>query len=288
MQYEKTDKLIGKGGYSSVYICKKKNADSNNQKYAMKISEDIHNCPKNHLLIEYKILRYLIGGIGIPKVYSYGKENNNIFLVQQLLGNNLAQEMKIRKNKFSKKIFINIALQMISRIEFLHSYGFIHCDIKPDNFVFNLDNENDKENKENNDKENFVIYLIDYGLAEPYINLKTKVHKKLKEHQGHKGTIDFCSTNSHMGLSLSRRDDLESLAYCLIYLYLGKLPWSSRNSNAKNREYVLNAKIEFGSFGKQMKNIHKNIIKILDYTNKLEFEEKPDYKYIKELIKGIE
>ena len=45
MQYEKTEKLIGKGGYSSVYICKKKNADSNNQKYAMKISEDIHNCP---------------------------------------------------------------------------------------------------------------------------------------------------------------------------------------------------------------------------------------------------
>ena len=288
MQYEKTEKLLGKGGYSSVYICKKKDADSNNQKYAMKISKDLGNSSKNLLLIEYKILRYLIGGIGIPKVYSYGKENDNIFLVQQLLGNNLVQEMKNRKKKFSKKTFINIALQMISRIEFLHSYGFIHCDIKPDNFVFNLEQENNKENMENNEKENFVIYLIDFGLAEPYINLKTKIHKKMKEHQGYKGTIDFCSTNSLMGLTLSRRDDLESLAYCLIYLYSGKLPWSSRNSNGKSRENVLNAKIEFCSFGKRFKNIHKNIIKILDYTNKLEFEEKPDYKYIKELIKGIE
>lgn len=285
MSFEKTDQLIGKGGYSSVYLCKKKDADSN-QSYAIKISEDIRNSQKNHLLIEYKILKHLVGGIGIPKVYSYGKENGNIFLVQQLLGNNLSQEMKNRKNKFSKKTFVNIALQMISRIEFLHSYGFIHCDIKPDNFVLGLEQENNTKEK---DKENFTLYLIDYGLAEPYINLKTRVHRIPKENAGHKGTLDFCSINSHMGLSLSRRDDLESLAYCLIYLYLGKLPWiSGRSINGKSKDNILNAKIEFCSFGKGLKSIDKNLVKILDYVSKLQFEEKPNYKYIKELIKNIE
>ena len=284
MQYEKTDQLIGQGGYSSVYICKKKDADTN-QTYAIKLSKDIRNSSKNHLLIEYKILRYLVGGIGIPKVYSYGKEDDNIFLVQELLGNNLNQEMKNRKNKFNKKTFISLGLQMISRIEFLHSYGFIHCDIKPDNFVLGLKQE---KNMKDIDKNNFTLYLIDYGLAEPYMNLKTKVHKKPKENQGHKGTIDFCSINSHMGLSLSRRDDLESLAYCLIYLYLGKLPWTSSRSIGKSKENILNAKIEFSSICKQLKNIDKNLVKILDYVSKLQFEEKPNYKYIKELIKGID
>jgi serine/threonine protein kinase len=290
MLYEKTEELIGKGGYSSVYICKKKGKDSN-QAYAMKISlEQQNNSSKNHLLIEYKILKRLIGGIGIPKVYYYGKENDNIFLVQELLGNNLSQEMKKRKNKFSKKTFISIALQMISRIEFLHSYGFIHCDIKPDNFVLNLEKEKENENvnENKNAKDNLVIYLIDYGLAEPYINLKTKEHKKLKEQQGPKGTFDFCSINNHMGISLSRRDDIESLAYCLIYFYLGKLPWSSRNSSIKSRENIMNAKIEFCSFGKNIKNLHKNLCKILDYATRLQFEEKPNYKYLKDLVKEME
>ena len=286
MQYEKTDQLIGKGGYSSVYVCKKKGEDSN-KNYAIKISEEIRNPAKNHLLIEYKILKHLIGGIGIPKVYSYGVDNDNIYLVQQLLGNNLTQEMKKNKNKFSKKTFINIALQMISRIEFIHTFGFIHCDIKPDNFVLDLSSKDDNKSKDK-EKDNPVVYLIDYGLAEPYINLKTKKHKQLKEKQGLKGTIEFCSINSHMGLSLSRRDDLESLAYCLIFMYLGKLPWSSRGSNGKSRENVLNSKIEFCSIGKDLNIIHKNFGKILDYVTKLQFEERPNYKYLKDLIKGIE
>ena len=288
MEFEKTDQLIGKGGYSYVYICKKKGSDTN-KNYAIKILKEQGNSNKNHLLIEYKLLKHLIGGIGIPKVYSYGIENDNIFLVQQLLGNNLAQEMKKNRNKFNKKLFIKIALQMISRVEFLHSNGFIHCDIKPDNFLLNLSPQErgNTENKEK-DKENITIYLIDYGLAEPFINLRTKKHKQLKEKQGLKGTVEFCSINSHMGLSLSRRDDLESLAYCLIFLYLGKLPWSTRGSNGKGIEDVLNSKIEFCSIGKDIKIIPKSFGKILDYVTKLEFEAKPNYKYIKDLIKDLE
>ena len=107
-------------------------------------------------------------------------------------------------------------------------------------------------------------------------------------HSGPKGTFDFCSINNHMGISLSRRDDIESLAYCLIYFYLGKLPWSSRNSSIKSRENIMNAKIEFCSFGKNIKNLHKNLCKILDYATRLQFEEKPNYKYLKDLVKEIE
>lgn len=282
MQFEKTDQLIGKGGYSSVYICKRKNVDSN-KKYAIKISQKYNYIQKNpHLLIEYKILRYLQGGIGIPKIYSFGKEDNeakNYYLVEQLLGNNLIQELKKNKNKFPKELYIAIALQMISRIEYLHSKGFIHCDLKPENFVLNLEF--------NNDVNNLIVYLIDFGLAEPYINLKTKEHKKLKEKKGCKGTMDYCSMNNHLELSLSRRDDLESLAYCLIFLWNGKLPWSNRHDNLFNNEGILNIKSEFSSYGGDIKGIPKNLKLFLDYSIKLKFEEKPNYKYLKQLIKEI-
>jgi serine/threonine protein kinase len=278
MEYEKIDdKLIGKGGYSTVYLCKKKGSDSN-KRYAMKISEELKNA-KNYLQVEYKILQYLLGGIGIPKVYSFGRENNktnNFYLVQQLLGNNLTQELKKYGNKIPKEIFIKMAIQMISRVEFLHSRGFIHCDIKPENFALNF-------NKDNND---FTVYLIDFGLVEPYINLKTKEHRKLKEKKGHKGTMNFCSMNSHMELSLSRRDDLESLAYCLIYLWAGKLPWSS-GYKVHNNEVILNLKIEFSSYGYDNGDIPSNLMKFLDYVIKLKFEELPNYKYLKDLIREL-
>ena len=277
MQFEKTEKIIGKGGYSSVYLCKRKNVDSI-KRYAMKISKNNSLNKNNHLFKEYKILRYLSGGIGIPKVYSFGKEsneNNSYYLVQQLLGNNLAQELIKFKNKFPKQLYINLGIQMISRIEFLHSKGFLHCDLKPENFVINLDNNN------------IIVYLIDFGLAEPYINLKSKEHIKDKEKKGHKGTMDYCSMNSHLELSLSRRDDIESLAYCLIFLWEGKLPWSKIYSKTHDNETIYNLKMEFSSYGYEMNNIPKNLKKFLDYSLTLKFDENPDYKYLKQLIKEL-
>ncbi len=279
MEYEKIeDKLLGKGGYSTVYICKKKGSDSD-MRYAMKISEELA-ISKNYLQNEYKILKYLLGGIGIPKVYSFGRESdetNNFYLVQQLLGNNLTQELKKYKNKIPKDIFIKMAIQMISRVEFLHSRGFVHCDIKPENFALNF-------NKDNND---FTVYLIDFGLVEPYINLKTREHRQLKEKTGHKGTLNFCSMNSHMELSLSRRDDLESLAYCLIYLWAGTLPWINSRYKGYNNEAILNLKIEFTSYEYYNKSIPKNLMKFLDYAIKLQFDELPNYKYLKNLIREL-
>ena len=93
--------------------------------------------------------------------------------------------------------------------------------------------------------------------------------------------------NSHMQLSLSRRDDLESLAYCLIYLWAGKLPWYKSDNKRYNNETIFKIKIEFSSYGYDNIYIPNNLMKFLDYAIKLKFEELPNYKYLKDLIKEL-
>ena len=76
------------------------------------------------------------------------------------------------------------------------------------------------------------------------------------------------------------------MAYCLIYLWAGKLPWSS-GYKVYNNEVILNLKIEFSSYGYDNGDIPSNLMKFLDYVIKLKFEELPNYKYLKDLIRDL-
>jgi casein kinase 1 len=106
-----------------------------------------------------------------------------------------------------------IAMQAIECLRFFHSCHFIHRDIKAENFLVGL---GDKSR---------ILYIIDYGLAKQYRDPRTKHHISLKTNKSLTGTPRFASINNHRGYEQSRRDDLESLAYVLIYLLKGQLPW---------------------------------------------------------------
>ena len=106
-----------------------------------------------------------------------------------------------------------IADQCLSAIQYLHHNNYIHQDIKPENFAMGLDHRS------------HIIHLLDFGLSKIFIDKKTSKHVEYKENMNLVGTPKYLSINGHLGIKLSRRDDLESLGYMLIYLMKGYLPW---------------------------------------------------------------
>ena len=122
----------------------------------------------------------------------------------------------------TERTVVMLALQMISRLEALHSKGYVHRDIKPENFVMGIGN-----------KSNFV-YLVDFGLCKMYVDPRSKQQVPLVQGSEFVGTTKFASVASHKGLTQYRKDDMESLGYLLILLLKGVLPWSEIKSKAKD------------------------------------------------------
>jgi len=102
---------------------------------------------------------------------------------------------------------------MITRLESMHNNNFIHRDMKPDNFLMGLKGKA------------AVVYVIDFGLSKRYRDPKTGQHIPYRDGKSLTGTARYASVNTHIGIEQSRRDDLESIGYILLYLLKGSLPW---------------------------------------------------------------
>ena len=229
---------------------------------------------RSHLFLEYEILKE-IQGDGIPRVYKFREGHHHNYLLMELLGKSIDKLFSDNKKQFSYKTIFEIGYQMIERIEYVHSKGYIHRDIKPGNFVIG---KGDKSK---------IIYIIDFGLSKRYIDKNTDKHIPYKEGKGLTGTARYVSLFTHYGIEQSRRDDIEGIAYNLIYLARGKLPWQgvkTKNKKEKHKK-IMESKLAFTP-DILCKDLPKEFVNLLKYSRELEFEEKPDYKDIKLMFKN--
>ena len=271
-------RCIGTGAFGQVYSAIDLNADK--KVVAVKLEE---NKKVEKLKTEALILRCLADDEktlqGIPQAHWFGMDNvlnQYNYMVTDMLGPSLEDLFNICGRKFSLKTVLMIADQCLNRLEYIHYKNYVHRDIKPENFLMGLGNNS------------HIIYTIDFGLAQKYRDSKTLCHIMFKENRSLVGTARYLSLNAHLGIEQSRRDDLESLGYMLIYFLKGSLPWQGIDSPNKLEKYQkigekkLKLPVEFYT-----NDLSEEITIYMNYCRNLLFDEKPDYAFLKRLFNNL-
>tara|TARA_Y100001958_G_scaffold160043_2_gene165516 strand:- start:8208 stop:9245 length:1038 start_codon:yes stop_codon:yes gene_type:complete len=307
---------IGEGSFGRIFQAAHK---ITGEKVAVKINygENDNVILKN----EARIYTILSDIKGVPNMRNFGMDGSYNFMVLDILGpslldlkNDYGHPEKILhrpkeeclKKTLSLKTVLSLGLQMLRRIECIHNKGFLHRDIKPDNFLFG------------SEKHPHVLYIIDFGLAKKYCKYIDKDdqtgndidHIPCETGRNITGTERYVSVNVHDGLTPSRRDDMESIGYVMIFLFIGYLPWSStaivsnsnsnnsnsNNSNSNNSNNILDKKKETDLVRSMKQRVSHwmlenklptEFIAYIEYCRSLKFKEKPDYNYLRTLLLNL-
>ncbi|XP_057978497.1 casein kinase 1-like protein 2 [Malania oleifera] len=262
---------IGSGSFGEIYLGTN---IQTNEEVAIKLENVKTKHPQ--LLYESKLYKILQGGTGIPNVRWFGVEGDYNVLVMDLLGPSLEDLFNFCSRKLSLKSVLMLADQMINRVEFVHSKSFLHRDIKPDNFLMGLGRRANQ------------VYIIDFGLAKKYRDTSTHQHIPYRENKNLTGTARYASMNTHLGIEQSRRDDLESLGYVLMYFLKGSLPWQGLKAGTKKQKYEkISEKKVSTPIEALCRGYPTEFASYFHYCRSLRFDDKPDYAYLKRIFRDL-
>ena len=252
---------LDEGSFSKVYL-------GINIKNNMKVAIKLESKSNSILFLKTEAFYLLtLKGLGIPKIETFGHNEKYNILVESLLGKSL-NYLFYKNNRFlCFKDVLMAGIQIIERLQFIHSKNILHRDLKPENFLIGYNDP-------------YIIYLIDFGLAKKYRSGRTGKHIKFSIPKRYTGTARYSSVNSLRGYQVSRRDDIESVAYILIYFMKGSLPWEHIQGKTKADKYTKIFELKnFIPPENLCKDLPNEICEFLKYTKSLDFEQEPDYTY---------
>jgi len=223
--------------------------------------------------------QHALVNVGVPRLRFLGETMNHRCLVQDLLGDSIEYLFQQQNCYFSMKTVLLLADQIISRIEYVHYKGYVHRDIKPENFLMGRHGTH----------QSLCVYIIDFGLSKQFRDPRTHRHIPFKINKSLTGTARYASINNHKGMEQSRRDDLESIGYMLIYfLRRGLLPWQNLSAKTKEEKYARICEKKQGTSLQDLCNGFPDEFRILvQYARSLQFTDTPDYSYLRQLFQNL-
>ena len=214
---------------------------------------------------------------GIPNIYYAAEGKIYYLIVMDKLGPSL-EDLFIKCNKkFSLKTILMLADQMLTRIEFVHKNGFLHRDINQGNFIMGVGSNSHK------------LYIIDFDFGGK-CREKDGSHIKYEENLNPIGNVYYSSINSNLGIKMSRRDDLESIAYMLIKFLRGSLPWDNIKVEKYFRDKILEKKLtelNYQTLELFCMGIPVEFKTFLKSVMGLRFDEKPDYDFLRKIFQDL-
>jgi serine/threonine protein kinase len=260
---------LGQGSFGSVWRVVHKRTGA---EYAVKIEE---RNERSRLKNEYKIYKNLWNSRithGIPMIKDFFESKKNVYLIMQLLGKSLEDLLK-ESSSFDLATVLKLGIDITDLLERVHDSGYLHRDIKPNNFLIG-DTKTDYDE----------LYIMDFGLSKRYIQ-DNGSHIPMNEGRSLVGTARYASINVHKGLEPSRRDDLESVAYILIYFLKKRLPWQGLKKGKDDDQVKIIGQCKMKtSLDELCAGIPVCFREYLSYCKNLKFDERPDYKFLKKIL----
>lgn len=267
----RVEREIGKGAFGVLYL-----ATDFHTHTSVAIKVELSTAQYPQLLYECRVYKELGGHgvVGVPLMFWAGEDGPHNMLVMQLLGYSLEELFNYCGRIFTLKTVLLIGLEMLKRIKHVHARGFVHRDIKPDNFLFGLGQHAE------------TLFLIDFGLCKRFVDPATGAHIPDREGKQLTGTPRYASVRTHLGREQSRRDDVEALAYVLMYFCNGSLPWQGKTERKRQNHYgaVLAVK---NSDQAVPAGTPREIELILSHARALSFEAIPDYDALIENLQSL-
>ncbi|GLU19508.1 hypothetical protein SLE2022_357560 [Rubroshorea leprosula] len=278
----KIERKLGKGGFGQVFVGRRVSGGNDRAtgagamevalKFEHRNSKGCNYGPP----YEWQVYNALGGSHGVPKVYHKGRQGDYYVMVMDMLGPSLWDVWNSKGQAMSAEMVACIAVESLSILEKMHSKGYVHGDVKPENFL--LGQPSTPQEKK--------LFLVDLGLATKWKDTGSGQHVEYDQRPDmFRGTVRYASVHAHLGRTASRRDDLESLAYTLIFLHRGRLPWQGYQGD--NKSFLV---------CKKKMAITPDVLccfcpaplkQFLEIVTNMKFDEEPNYAKLISLFDGL-